>query len=167
MKTYWVSGCIDPHFLDLGPGRFTPRERAPGTHWIGGWVDPRASLDDVENRDFLTLPGFELGRPACSRSLYRLRYSGFRYRLYTFTKIHKTSVIINSDKVSHWMEFSGCYTGTQTTCSCPTALTNTVNSKGRQIYLHVTEKIAFLSGLVYVYLSFPLSNIGTGVARLV
>jgi hypothetical protein len=20
------------------PGRFTPRERAPGTHWIGGWV---------------------------------------------------------------------------------------------------------------------------------
>jgi hypothetical protein len=26
-------------------GRFTPGERAPGTHWIGGWVDPRASLD--------------------------------------------------------------------------------------------------------------------------
>jgi len=25
--------------------RFTPRERAPGTHWIGGWVDPRAVLD--------------------------------------------------------------------------------------------------------------------------
>jgi hypothetical protein len=24
------------------PGSFTPRERAPGTHWIGGWVDPRA-----------------------------------------------------------------------------------------------------------------------------
>jgi hypothetical protein len=24
-------------------GRFTP-----GTHWIGSWVDPRASLDDVE-----------------------------------------------------------------------------------------------------------------------
>jgi hypothetical protein len=21
------------------PGRFTPRERASGTHWIGGWVD--------------------------------------------------------------------------------------------------------------------------------
>jgi hypothetical protein len=20
------------------PGRFTPRERAPGSHWIGGWV---------------------------------------------------------------------------------------------------------------------------------
>jgi hypothetical protein len=22
------------------PGRFTPRERAPGTHWIGGRVGP-------------------------------------------------------------------------------------------------------------------------------
>jgi hypothetical protein len=29
-------------------GLFTPKERSPGTHWIGGWVDPRASLDDME-----------------------------------------------------------------------------------------------------------------------
>jgi hypothetical protein len=28
-------------------GRFTPSERAPGTHWIGGWVDPRVVLDAV------------------------------------------------------------------------------------------------------------------------
>jgi hypothetical protein len=36
-------------------GRFTP-----GTHWIGGWVDPRAGLDDVEKKKFLTPPGSEL-----------------------------------------------------------------------------------------------------------
>jgi hypothetical protein len=24
------------------PSHFTPRERAPGTHWIGGWLGPRA-----------------------------------------------------------------------------------------------------------------------------
>jgi hypothetical protein len=29
------------------PGRFTPRERAPGAHWIGGRVDLRAGLDDI------------------------------------------------------------------------------------------------------------------------
>jgi hypothetical protein len=29
---------------------FTPREIAPGTHWIGGWVGPRAGLDAVEKR---------------------------------------------------------------------------------------------------------------------
>jgi hypothetical protein len=28
--------------------RSTPWERAPGTHWIVGWVDPRAGLDDME-----------------------------------------------------------------------------------------------------------------------
>jgi hypothetical protein len=27
------------------PGRFTPRERTPCTHWIGDWVGPRAVLD--------------------------------------------------------------------------------------------------------------------------
>jgi hypothetical protein len=32
------------------PGRFTPRERAPGTHWIGGWVGFRAVLDAVVKR---------------------------------------------------------------------------------------------------------------------
>jgi hypothetical protein len=54
------------------PCRFTP-----GTHWIGGWVGPRASLDDVEKRKFLPLPRLELRplrRPARSQSLYRLRY---------------------------------------------------------------------------------------------
>jgi hypothetical protein len=30
------------------PGRLTHGERALGTHWTGGWVDPRAGLDDVE-----------------------------------------------------------------------------------------------------------------------
>jgi hypothetical protein len=29
-------------------GRITPGKRAPGTHWIGDWVGPRAGLDDTE-----------------------------------------------------------------------------------------------------------------------
>jgi hypothetical protein len=29
------------------PGNFSPRERAPSTHWIGGWPGPRAVLDTV------------------------------------------------------------------------------------------------------------------------
>jgi hypothetical protein len=32
------------------PGRFTPRERVPDTHWIGGWVGPRPVLDAVVKR---------------------------------------------------------------------------------------------------------------------
>jgi hypothetical protein len=29
------------------PGQFTSKEKAPGTHWIGGWVGPRAGLEAV------------------------------------------------------------------------------------------------------------------------
>jgi hypothetical protein len=65
-------------------GRFTPGERSPGTHWIGGWVDPRADLDDVEKRKFLTLQEIELrplSRPVRNQSLYRLRYPASSVRL--------------------------------------------------------------------------------------
>jgi hypothetical protein len=64
MKPYG-GGCIDPHFLGLG--RFIPGGRAPATHWIGGWVDPRADSTDLEKRKYLILPGLKLrllGRPA-------------------------------------------------------------------------------------------------------
>jgi hypothetical protein len=40
-----------------------PRERALGTHFIGGWVDPRVGLDDMEKWKFLTLSGLELPPP--------------------------------------------------------------------------------------------------------
>jgi hypothetical protein len=35
--------------------RFTPRERAPGNHWIGGWVGPRAVLDAVKRKLLLII----------------------------------------------------------------------------------------------------------------
>jgi hypothetical protein len=47
------------------PTTLPPRERAPGNHFIGGWVDPRAGLGDVEKKKFLTIPGLEL-RPLAS-----------------------------------------------------------------------------------------------------
>jgi hypothetical protein len=36
-----------------------PRERAPGTHCMGGWVGPRTCLDIVETRNILPLPGIQ------------------------------------------------------------------------------------------------------------
>jgi hypothetical protein len=32
------------------PGRFTHKEKAPCTHWIGSWVRPRAGLERVVKR---------------------------------------------------------------------------------------------------------------------
>jgi hypothetical protein len=51
------------------PGRFILGERAPGTHWIGSCVYPRASLDGVKEKTFLTQRELELWHlscPACS-----------------------------------------------------------------------------------------------------
>jgi hypothetical protein len=86
------SGCIGPHFPGLGTSwrwvvSFTrlllyPRGKSPGTHWIGGWVGPRASLVYVEKRKFLNLLGLRLqlqplGHPARGQSLYQLHYPSF------------------------------------------------------------------------------------------
>jgi hypothetical protein len=66
MKAYWRSGGIAATHsltpLDGGewssslPGRFIPRERAPGTHWIGDWLGPRAILEAVAKRKIPSLP---------------------------------------------------------------------------------------------------------------
>jgi hypothetical protein len=56
---FLTSALVEREWSASRPGRFTPGEIALGTHCIGGWVDPRAGLDDVEKRIFLTLPGLE------------------------------------------------------------------------------------------------------------
>jgi hypothetical protein len=53
--------------------RFIPGEIAPGTHWMGDWVRPKAHLD-VWRREILPLPGSNPGRPTSSPSLYRLSH---------------------------------------------------------------------------------------------
>jgi hypothetical protein len=68
------SGVIAPPFftsvLDGGewsaslPVRFTPVERVPGTHWIGGWLGPTAGLNAVETRKNLPLPEIEPRQPS-------------------------------------------------------------------------------------------------------
>jgi hypothetical protein len=41
-------------------GRFTPRGRAPGTHWIGGWVGPQSrSGRGGEEKNSQPRPGIE------------------------------------------------------------------------------------------------------------
>jgi hypothetical protein len=81
----WGSGGIAPPFLtsalDGGewsasrPGRFTPKKKVTGGHWIGGWVGPRAVLDAVEKKKISCSCRERIpGRPARSQSLYLLSY---------------------------------------------------------------------------------------------
>jgi hypothetical protein len=63
--------------VSFAPRPLYPRGKSPSTHWIGGRVNPRAGLDDVENRKILTPPGLELrslGHPVSRQSPHRLRY---------------------------------------------------------------------------------------------
>jgi hypothetical protein len=57
---FLTSALVGREWSTSRPGCFTPGERAPGTHWIGGWVDLRAGLDDLEKRKLFALPGSEL-----------------------------------------------------------------------------------------------------------
>jgi hypothetical protein len=73
---FFTSSLVRGEWSASRPGGFTLGERANGTHWIGGWVDFRAGLDDMEKRKFWVLPGLELqtlGRPAHSPALGRIR----------------------------------------------------------------------------------------------
>jgi hypothetical protein len=83
----WTRQVVGGEWSGSRPSHFTPGEKAPGTHWIGGWLNPRVGLDDVEKRKFLTLLGLELRtfrRPARSQSLYRLLYPGSYVSTYKF-----------------------------------------------------------------------------------
>jgi len=43
--THSLTSALDGvEWLASRPGRFTSRERAPGTYWIGGWVAPEPFL---------------------------------------------------------------------------------------------------------------------------
>jgi hypothetical protein len=90
-------------------GHFTPGERTPGIHWTGGLVGPRAGLDDVEKRKFLTLSGLEirpLGRPACNQSLDRLRYPGsiLICKMFKFNFLHEDTIILKLILEEIWLE---------------------------------------------------------------
>jgi hypothetical protein len=69
----WSASC---------PGRFTFVERAPGSHWIGGWVGPTVGLDAVGSKEkSLTpignrIPAVQPPYPVDIYSTYSRQYNG-------------------------------------------------------------------------------------------
>jgi hypothetical protein len=64
------------------PGRFTPRGKAPSSHWIGGWVGRRAGLDAVVKRKIPRFPAIADTRTpdhsARSPALYHWAFPSLR-----------------------------------------------------------------------------------------
>jgi hypothetical protein len=46
VKIHILLSLVEGDWSTSRPGIFNPVERAPGTHWLGGWVDLRAGLED-------------------------------------------------------------------------------------------------------------------------
>jgi hypothetical protein len=55
MDVFLTSALIGGKRLASSPCRLTPRAKATGNLWGGGWVDPTAGLDGMENVTFLKL----------------------------------------------------------------------------------------------------------------
>jgi hypothetical protein len=62
------------------PGRTLPREKIPGTLWIGGWAGLRAGLD-TEEKSFRLCWGSNLGRPVCSQNTILTELPQFNIKL--------------------------------------------------------------------------------------
>jgi hypothetical protein len=73
MHEFLISVLVGGEWSASRPGRFTPGEISPTTHWIGNWVAPRSGLDDVEKRKYLILPGLEFRPPVVQPVVNRYR----------------------------------------------------------------------------------------------
>jgi hypothetical protein len=60
LQVFLTSALVGGRWSASHSGRFARGARAPGTHCIRGWVDPRTCLYDLEKRKLLLLPGLEL-----------------------------------------------------------------------------------------------------------
>jgi hypothetical protein len=70
-STFLTSTLAGGEWSASHTGCFTPRERSPVTHQIGGWGSPRASLDTVVKKKFPAPAGaWTSDHPACSPALY-------------------------------------------------------------------------------------------------
>jgi hypothetical protein len=56
IHVFLKSALVGGEWSASHPGRFIA-----DTHWIGGWVGPRTSRDDVENRKISPRTGLEIG----------------------------------------------------------------------------------------------------------
>jgi hypothetical protein len=79
--------------------RFTPGERTPGTHWIGGWVGSRAGLDAGARRKILCpCPGYYRVSHISQKTAHRSKSGYMKIYVncvifYSFTNSIFTSVI--------------------------------------------------------------------------
>jgi hypothetical protein len=74
---FLISALVGGERSALRPGRFTPGERTPGTHWIGGWKGPRNGMHEMEKRKFCS----------CLYNFFKFFFKGMRYLMIYYSKL--------------------------------------------------------------------------------
>jgi hypothetical protein len=88
-STHSLNSALDGgEWSASGPGRFTPRERAPGNHWIGGCVGPRAVLDAVVKRKI------SISRRESNPRIAIAQLVAQRYTDWAITSFHEDAFIV-------------------------------------------------------------------------
>jgi hypothetical protein len=101
MQIFLTSPLLRGEWSASRPCRFTRWERAPGTHWMGGWVGPRVGLDDVEKREFLTIPGLELRDPLVVQPVAS-RYTDYAIPAPYITMVRQLNMICIAQSLHDW-----------------------------------------------------------------
>jgi hypothetical protein len=100
---FLISALVGGEWSASRPILLTPGERAPGTHWIGGWVGPSTDLDDVKKRKFLTLPGsnsdFSVVQPVANRytDCTNSQISYFKFLTFNQDNLNVTTCRLQTD----------------------------------------------------------------------
>jgi hypothetical protein len=79
MHVYCLADRLHVRTYNSTPRPLYLEGKKTSTHWRGGSVGPRISLENMEKWKFFHPPGLKLqtlGHPACSHLLYRLCYPG-------------------------------------------------------------------------------------------
>jgi hypothetical protein len=108
-STHSLTSAIDGGVWSASrPGRFTPRKIAPGTHWIGGWVGPRAILYSMVKRKISSLrreskPRAPIVQPVAQRCTDWAipAHAGFRIRFRSLLLINNKKFYHFNDSQSH------------------------------------------------------------------
>jgi len=96
LHAFLTSALDEGEYLALCPSCFTPGESASSTHWIGGWVGPRATLDTEAKKILLPLLRIKLWLSRLQKYLCRQKCdqvpcdslkSGFCYIWNSFQKL--------------------------------------------------------------------------------
>jgi hypothetical protein len=133
------------------PGRFTPEEKTPTTHWLVRWVGSRVDLDAVEKRK-ISSPCRESNpdRPAPSLAAIPAEIFELAQLLWLYSKVtENVALYFHSTRASSFLEVYKCHTLSHCT---PIFLRSLENEESSISIWSVTSESTLTIPNIFIYL---------------